>query len=157
MLITAEAALFEWAENATRRSMLALMRFNQANNLSISMINVLFHASRQQQVTINELARQLGVSMPAASQMVARMVEQGWVNREESPLDRRERIISLTDIGRDLVARAKKARHAWIAELMAGFSESEKQQVLPGLELLNQKIALFNAEEELQKNVSIKN
>jgi DNA-binding MarR family transcriptional regulator len=133
MAITAEAALYEWAENATRRSMLALMRFNQANNLSISMMSMLFHASRQKHVTINELARQLGVSMPAASQMVARMVEQGWVNREESPLDRRERIISLTESGSDLVARAKKARHAWIAELITGFSEIEKQQILPGM------------------------
>lgn len=154
---TAEAALFEWAENATRRSMVALMRFNQTNNLSISMVNMLFHASRHQRVTINELARQLGVSMPAASQMVNRMVEQGWVKREESPLDRRERIISLTENGSDLVARAKKARHAWITELMAGFSEAEKQQVLPGLELMNKKIALFNAEEEQAKNVKTEN
>ena len=157
MAMTAEAALLEWVENATRRSMLALMRFNQTNNLSISMVNMLFHAARQQRVTINELARHLGVSMPAASQMVNRMVEQGWVRREESPLDRRERIISLTENGSDLVARAKKARHAWIAELMAGFSESEKQQVLPGLELMNQKIALFNAEEEQSKTMKNEN
>ena len=157
MAMTAEAALLEWAESATRRSMLALMRFNQSNNLSISMVNVLFHAARQQRVTINELARHLGVSMPAASQMVNRMVEQGWVIREESPLDRRERIISLTENGSELVTRAKKARHAWITELMSGFSEAEKLQVLPGLELLNQKIALFNAEEELVKTMKNEN
>jgi len=157
MATTAEAALYEWAENATRRSMVALMRFNQANNLGISMMNMLFHAARHQKVTINELARQLGASMPAASQMVNRMVEQGWVSREESPLDRRERIISLTESGSDLVARAKKARHAWIGELMAGFSEAEKQQVLPGLELMNKKIALFNAQEEQTKTMKIEN
>lgn len=154
MARTAEAALFEWADNATRRSMNALMRFNQTNNLNISTINTLFHAFRQHRVTINELARHLDVSMPAASQMVARMVEQGWVKREESPLDRRERIITLTDEGIELVSRAKLARHSWIKDFMAGLSDEEKKNVLPGLELLNQKMALFSAEADKMKNES---
>lgn len=157
MSITAEAALFEWADNATRRSMNALMRFNQSNNLSISTVNTLFHAARQNHVTINELARQLGVSMPAASQMVARMVEQRWVKREESPHDRRERIISLTENGIDLVNRAKIARHAWIKDFMDDLTDEEKQAVLPGLELLNQKMAFFNAEADQIRNVKEEN
>ena len=157
MARTAEAALFEWAENATRRSMTALMRFNQTNNLSFSIINTLFHAFRQKHVTVNELARHLDVSMPAASQMVARMVEQGWVKREESPLDRRERIITLTAEGMDLVSRAKIARHSWIKDFMAGLTDEEKQKVLPGLELLNQKMAIFSAEADKNKNMKEEN
>jgi DNA-binding MarR family transcriptional regulator len=157
MAITAEAALFEWADSATRRSMTALMRFNQSNNLSISTVNTLFHAFRLNHVTVNELARHLGVSMPAASQMVARMVEQGWVKREESAHDRRERIISLTEDGIGLVTRAKIARHAWINDFMANLTEAEKQKVLPGLELLNQKMTLFNAEADKLRNESKEN
>jgi DNA-binding MarR family transcriptional regulator len=157
MAITAEAALFEWAESAMRRSMIALMRFNQSNNLSISTVNTLFHTARMKDVTINELASQLGVSMPAASQMVARMVEQGWVRREESVSDRRERIISLTKEGIELVNRAKIARHAWIKDFMADLTEAEKQKVLPGLELLNQKMTILNAEAEKLRSESKEN
>lgn len=157
MAITAEAALFEWADNATQRSMVAMMRFNQSHNLSISMVNVLFHAAWQKHVTINELARELGVSMPAVSQMVARMVEQGWVKREECLIDRRERIISVTEDGMGLVSRAKIAQHAWIKDFMANLTEAEKQKVLPGLELLNQKMSLFNAEADKLRNESKEN
>lgn len=157
MARTAEAALLEWADNAMRRSMIALMRFNQSNNLSISTVNTLFHTARMKGVTINELASQLGVSMPAASQMVARMVEQGWVKREESPNDRRERIITLTETGIDLVNRAQIARHAWIKGFMANLTELEKLKVLPGLELLNEKMNRFNIEAEKLTNESKEN
>lgn len=151
MAQSAEEALLEWADNATRLSILAIMRFNQAHNLSISLTNTLFYAARMKQLTINELAKHLGVSLPAASQLVDRIVEQGWLRRDECPHDRRSKLISLTESGSELVAAAKRERHAWIRELLLGFKEREKQKILPALKLMNQKITVFANEGELSK------
>jgi len=133
------------------------MRFNQAHNLSVSLTNTLFYAARMKQLTINELAKHLGVSMPAASQLVDRIVEQGWLRREECPHDRRSRLISLTESGSELVAEAKRERHAWIRELLSGFKEWEKQRILPALTLMNQKITIFGNEGEHSKSAEKEN
>lgn len=149
---TAEGALLEWVDNATRRSMYATLRFSQTNNISLAMIKILSRTSHKNCLTINELANLLGVSMPAASQTVSKMVEQGWVSRQESPTDRRERIISMTEKGNDIVYRSRIAHHAWIHEFMLQFSDEEKQVVIAALELLNRKMETFDTEMDNQFN-----
>jgi DNA-binding MarR family transcriptional regulator len=56
----------------------------------------------------SHLRRQLGVSRPTVSRMLASLEELGLVRRERDTLDRRQRSVALTDRGRALIRRAER-------------------------------------------------
>ena len=65
------------------------------------------------------LARELGIGLPAASQLVDRLVEQGQVERREDPADRRRTIISLTPAAETMVALIASLLRSGLADLAA--------------------------------------
>ncbi len=62
--------------------------------------------------TLSALATHLGLSRPATSQLVDKLVRAGLVHRTEGKLDRRERNIVLGAKGKTLVERIASARTA---------------------------------------------
>ena len=62
--------------------------------------------------TVSAVATFLGLSRPAASQMIDKLVRGKLLNRVESSTDRRERHIVLSVKGRSLVERIAQARAA---------------------------------------------
>ncbi|MEA4811285.1 MAG: MarR family transcriptional regulator [Anaerolineaceae bacterium] len=140
--------LHSWAENAMRQSMWAFFKFNQTRSLSSSQVNSLFYINRSGKATVNDLAKRWGVSKAAASQIVEKMVDQGWLERTENPLDRRSRDLSLTAEGKALVKEAHIERHSWIDEFIKGLDDTDLEKVIPALEILNSKMMIFNEEFE---------
>ena len=136
--------LHTWAENAMRRSMWAFIRFNQERNLSAPQINTLIFIYRHGHTSVNDLARRWGVTKAAASQMVDKMVDQGWIDRTENLKDRRSRDLTLTKQGKQLTEDAQKFRHAWIDEFVRGLSLAEEKIISPAFEILNQKMLAYN-------------
>ncbi|MFT4039278.1 MAG: MarR family transcriptional regulator [Thermomicrobiales bacterium] len=57
-------------------------------------VKVLLHLSRKPQMTVGEIADALSVSMPAASELVDRLVDAGHVTRGADPADRRRVLVS---------------------------------------------------------------
>ncbi|MEA4959644.1 MAG: MarR family transcriptional regulator, partial [Anaerolineaceae bacterium] len=92
------------------------------------------------EVTNNDLSRRLGVSMPAASQLVDRLVEMGLVEREDNPADRRSKYLTLTAQGRQTLDDMDKATHSWIPTLVSMLSEEEIKIIKPSLRLIVSKI-----------------
>ncbi|MFZ3150938.1 MAG: helix-turn-helix domain-containing protein [Anaerolineaceae bacterium] len=64
------ALLHEWADTSMQRFMSASFHFNQAKGYSFLQICALFYLNDQSQATINDLAKQLGITKAAVSQMV---------------------------------------------------------------------------------------
>ncbi|MCC6313563.1 MAG: MarR family transcriptional regulator [Thermomicrobiales bacterium] len=62
-------------------------------------------------LTVGEIAAGLGVSMPAASAVVDRLVEVGWVRRDVDPADRRRVLVvpapPAATLARDLLERRR--------------------------------------------------
>lgn len=77
--------IHKWADAVMQRSMTASLQFNQAKGYSSSQICALFFLNDQSQVTINDLAKQLGITKAAVSQMIDRMVQQGLIDRQKNP------------------------------------------------------------------------
>jgi DNA-binding MarR family transcriptional regulator len=62
--------------------------------------------------TVSTVAEYAGLSRPATSFMIDKLVRRGFVRRSEGVVDRRERAVALTAKGRALLARVHAARVA---------------------------------------------
>jgi MarR family transcriptional regulator, organic hydroperoxide resistance regulator len=62
--------------------------------------------------TVSAVARHVGLSLPAASQMIAKLADRRLVRRSESAADRRERAIVLSAKGTRLLRGIAEARIA---------------------------------------------
>jgi DNA-binding MarR family transcriptional regulator len=56
-------------------------------------------ALQDQQLTVSDLAHDLGLERNSASQLVERLVQRGLTSRERSDVDRRQVILMLTPLG----------------------------------------------------------
>jgi len=153
-LETISAMLHLWAENAMRQSMWAFLRFNQERNLSAPQINSLLFIHRHGHTSVNDLAKRWGVTKAAASQMVDKMVDQGWINRTENPVDRRSRDLTITPAGKELTEEAQKYRHGWIDEFVKSLSPEDVKAITPAFEILNQKMITYN--DNFEKSLAVR-
>lgn len=62
--------------------------------------------------TVSAVADHLGLSRPATSQMVQKLVRRGFIRRSEGAVDRRERALVLSAQGKTLLATIAAARVA---------------------------------------------
>ncbi len=72
------------------------------------------------QSTASELAAQMYISLPAASQMIDRLFDLDLVTRTEVAQDRRKKRIAPTAKARALLERVRKARSAEYGAALAG-------------------------------------
>ena len=141
--------LREWMEAAMHRSFHAFIRHTRESDLSLSQVNTLFRLFHRGPGSVNDLAGHLGVTKAAVSQLLDPLIAAGLVQRTENPEDRRMKLIALTAEGRLLVEKIRNTRHAWLSDLSGGLSEDEKAQLLPAINLLNQKTRELSPEGDL--------
>jgi len=67
------------------------------------------------ELSVKELAAQIGISLPGASRTVDALLRRGLVERREDAEDRRIKRLTVTDAGRKALARLEAARLAGIA------------------------------------------
>ena len=133
------AALQKWLGISMHRSFRHVLCYARESGLSMSQLGALFHVHRMGHSGVTDLGEHLGVSSPAASQMLDRLVEQGLILRTEDPSDRRAKQIVLTDEGLRVLRESMPARQQWLFELAGSLTDSEKEAVTAALELLGQK------------------
>lgn len=79
-------------------------------------------------LSVGGVAECLSCSHSVASRAVDRLVEAGFVRREENPEDRRQKHLSLAPAGEELVFAVERAIAQGIRPLVAGLSEAEQEQ-----------------------------
>ncbi len=130
------ATLQEWIEVAMRRSMRHFLRYARESGLSMSHFGAIFHIHRIGSCGVTEMGEHLGVTSAAASQMLDRLVQQGFVLRAEDPEDRRVKRIELTEKGQQVYEEGIRARQGWLDELAGTLSEDEKRTITSALNIL---------------------
>jgi len=83
------------------------------------------------------LAARVGAVPSTFSRSIDRMVEGGWVIRQESPQSRREILVDLTDEGRRLVDQVTERRRRQVASVLTSLAPDEQQQIIDALELFS--------------------
>ena len=128
--------LQKWLGVSMHRSFHHLICHVRENGLSMSQWGALVHIHRMGHSGVTDLGEHLGVSSPAASQMLDRLVQQGLILRTEDPSDRRAKQLVLTDKGLRMLQGGTPARQKWLQELAEALSDSEKETVSAALDLL---------------------
>ena len=95
----------------------AISHLGQSFGLTPAQVKVLLQLGRSGQMSVGEIATALAISMPAASELVDRLVDAGHLIRTADPLDRRRVLIAATPesllIGQKLCdLRRDQMRHA---------------------------------------------
>ena len=132
------AILLEWSTTFIRLSLHDFNHYTRSAGLSLLQMTILLHLHYQGPSEVTHICEMMQVSPAGASQMIDRMAQQGMVRREESPGDRRVRLVNLTEKGRKVVLESITARQAWIEELIAGVSPAEAEHIGNALLTLNQ-------------------
>lgn len=100
---------------------------------------------RNQHLTQRRLARELYVSFPNVTVMLARLEKAGLIERRSNPADRRENFVELTDRARALLRRIWKVHQRQLDRVMAGLTRAEQTELA---QLLNQMIAAHHPSAE---------
>lgn len=141
---TAVRAIFEvYLHHMMRLSMHGLIRYAKESGFSMSQIGALFQIHRGKMCGVSEVGDDLGITSAAASQMLDRLFQQGLIEREEDPADRRSKRLSLTEKGQAVVKESMYARQGWVPSIIDSLSEEEKDIVVQGIKILTEKASLL--------------
>lgn len=86
--------------------------------------------------SIGRLAEIVGVSPPAATQLVDRLVEHGIVERRHDPNDRRIVLVDYTPGEREMAQRIMENRRKPLRRVVDNLTDEEARAFLKGLQLL---------------------
>jgi DNA-binding MarR family transcriptional regulator len=92
-------------------------------------------------MTPGELAEHEKVQPPSITRVIASLEERGLIQRMPHPSDRRQVVLTVTDLGRDIVRQVRQLREAWLARRLRDLTPSERavlREALPILEKLSQ-------------------
>ena len=94
--------------------------------------------------SVSELARHQQVSLPTVSKSVHMLVRRGWVERWDSPQDRRQTMVRLTRSGRRVLAGIKQQADRLVAHRLAGLTRAERARLRAALKGLRRVLAAAN-------------
>ncbi len=132
-------ALAENFREALRHSVYLVRRLDVEGELSsvqLSTLKMLLDGG----VRVGEIARNLGVKVPSATEQVIKLEKAGLVCRAADPEDSRAVRVKLTEAGRGALDRANARRNADMAGILALLSDGERRDLaaaLPVIERLN--------------------
>src|SRR5262249_59901715 len=104
--------------------------------LTMPQMKVLFLLYSDGVARMSQLASCLGVTLSTVTGIVDRLVEQGMVQRQEHPQDRRLVVCRLTSRGSETVERLHQAGRGRMAALLDGLSVDDLRTVVAGLAVL---------------------
>lgn len=107
----------------------------RAMDLPMSQFEVLLRLGRTpgDELTMSDLAQQLGVTAGGATRLVDRVLTSGWVARRGCTSDRRVQHVRLTDEGRAVLQRALRIHRADLAERLTSRLTTDERAQLDAL------------------------
>lgn len=130
------AALREWMDSFTHRSMREWSRYIKASGFSMPQFFLLMHLRHRVHCGISDLSEHMEISNAAVSQLVDKLVHAGLLERTENPDDRRAKKISLSSKGKELIEQGIQERYRWVEELEANLTMAEKEKINEALTLM---------------------
>jgi DNA-binding MarR family transcriptional regulator len=102
------------------------LRQEAASELSPSQSAALATIDRHGPLTPSELALRERIKRPTATRVLAWLEEAGLVDRTRDPLDGRSSLVTLTPAGRELLARARTRKDAYLARRLRELAPEER-------------------------------
>jgi MarR family transcriptional regulator for hemolysin len=114
------------------------MRQHRRSELSVPQFRSLIFVHHTPEATLSDLAEHLGLSLPAASRLVAGLVTRSLMLRQQRKDNRRCVRLSLTARGRAAFQAAFKQTRLAFAERLTSLSNPQLRLVSQAMQLLNQ-------------------
>jgi DNA-binding MarR family transcriptional regulator len=105
--------------------------------VTMSQAKCLYVASVRPGIGMSALAEQLHVGLSAASGLVDRLVEHGYLERREDPSDRRQQQVLLTAAGEAVVERIRELNGELLRQLLGGLTRVELASLRVGMAALD--------------------
>jgi len=102
--------------------------------ITLPQMGALEYLCARRESPMNELARHLGVTRPAATGLADRLIAQGLVSRQGDRSDRRVVRINLTPKGRRVLDNIWNQKRRMIQEVFGQLSPADRTQYLATLE-----------------------
>lgn len=138
-------ALQELAQDfreALRHSVYLVRRLDADGELSAAQLSTL-KMLLDDGVRVGEIARNLGVRVPSATEQIIKLERAGLARREADPDDSRAVRVVLTPEGRDAVESANRRRNAVMAGILESLTDDDRRALaaaLPVIEKINSTI-----------------
>ncbi len=130
------SAMRDWMRVTMHNSLHGLAIFAKSNNLSLSQMTTLTRIYHGKVSCTSEIHKDLGISNPAASQMLDKLVALDLVSRVEDPVDRRGNLLELTERGKALMQELSAARQQWAEDISSNLTDEQRTAAAASLSLL---------------------
>ena len=133
-------ALAQDFREALRHSIYLVRRLDADGELSaaqLSMLKMLMDAGPAAGgVRVGEIARNLGVKVPSATEQIIKLERAGLARREPDPDDSRAVRVTLTDAGLAAVASANERRNTVMAGVLLSLSDEDRAALAAALPVI---------------------
>jgi DNA-binding MarR family transcriptional regulator len=109
--------------------------------LTLSLASLLAYVADFGPVSQTRAAEHLGQGRASTGAQVDRLEQLGYIERRPDPDDRRVWMVAITEPGRQLAQRVGEVDHVLRAELRAGITRAERQQLAAVLVRLQRNVA----------------
>ena len=131
-------AIRSWMDVFMHRSMRGWGLFAKSTGLSMPQFSVMMQLHHKGACGMSEVSERFEITAAAASQLVDKLVQSGFIKRDEDPQDRRAKVLNITDKGRELIQRGIEERYRWVDQLVEKLSAEQKAKVSEALVLLTE-------------------
>lgn len=124
---------------ALRHSVYLVRRVDADGELSAAQLSTLKMLLGEGQ-RVGEIARNLGVRVPSATEQIIKLERAGLARREPDPADSRAVRVILTPEGRAAVDAANKRRNQVMADILSTLTDQDRQalaEALPVIDKIN--------------------
>jgi DNA-binding MarR family transcriptional regulator len=128
--------MLNWFTALDRQSLADFHHFTRSAGLTMLQMHLLMSLHSHGPCEMSALVEATLSSKAAVSQMVDRLVQRRFVERAESPADRRARLVTLTRRGKHIVDEGMRARQDWLGRAGATLTAQQKLQVAEALRTL---------------------
>lgn len=114
-----------------------LLRVHSGDEVSASQLSALSTLDRRGPTTLGELSATERVKPPTMTRVVASLEEMGLVTRTADPRDRRVARVAVTDAGRELLARTRSSKDAFLAARLATMPDADRRALARAADALD--------------------
>ncbi|WP_285245675.1 MarR family transcriptional regulator [Pseudarthrobacter sp. fls2-241-R2A-127] len=121
---------------ALRHSVYLVRRLDADGELSAAQLSTLKMLLNEGQ-RVGEIARNLGVRVPSATEQIIKLERAGLARREPDPKDSRAVRVILTPEGRDAVDSANRRRNQVMAGILSTLSDQDRKALADALPVID--------------------
>jgi len=136
--------LREWMDVFMHRSWRSWRHYAKSTGLSMEQFSVMMQLHHHGSCGMSRISDRFETTPAAASQLVEKLVQSGYIERTEDPSDRRAKLLQLSPRGREVIQAGFHERHRWMDELMKALTPEERIKVNEALSILTRTVRQFD-------------